>query len=122
MARKGEKLITQVELEARMRAANKRIDSLLDFLVFIFAVGVKDFMFQAGHDEFSGTIGTAKSFPTAFKTGTVPIVVITSTERNCVVTMNGRPTATGFIGYGRLISDGSNYTTEADWLALGVRG
>jgi hypothetical protein len=121
MARKGEKIVTQVELESRMRSENKRIDSILDYLVFISGSKVKNFMIQCGIDEFAGA-GTTKTFPLAFKTGTVPVVVITSIQNARVVVMQGNPTATNFVGYGRLISDGSNYTTLACWIAIGERG
>ncbi len=121
MARKGEKIITQNEVETKVRNINTRIDSILSFLVFIEGVEKKNFMIQCGHDEFAG-LGSAISFPIPFKTGTAPIVVAVSIAQNKVAVLSGAPTATGFSGYGRLISDGSNYTTNAGWIAIGERG
>lgn len=121
MARKGESIITRDELHSRLSLLEKKINSILSFLVFIEAVETKNFLIQGATDEFAGA-GTSIDFPIAFKSGTVPLVLITSQNKECVVGRNAAPTETAFTGYGRYISDGSSATCFATWIAIGERG
>ena len=121
MARKGEKIITQTEMEARLRTLNNKIDGVLSYLVFIGGAGVKNFLIQGKRQTITGGVNTAVTFDVAYKTGTVPIVIGTSENYNCYFGLNGAPTATGFNARSRL-HDGTSTDSTCDWIAIGERG
>jgi hypothetical protein len=121
MARKGEKIVTQIEIETKVRNINEKINGVLSFLVFVEGAEIKNFMFQAATDTFAGT-GTAITFPKPYKTGSTPIVIGVSQDSDYVFVMNAAASAISFTGYGRRISDGANAAIDATWIAVGERG
>lgn len=121
MARKGEKIITETDLNARLRMIEAKLNGILSYIVFVEAAEIKNFLIQGATDQFAGA-GSAITFDIPFKSGTVPLVLITSEDKECVVGRDAAPTATAFTGYGRYISDGSSATCSATWIAIGERG
>jgi hypothetical protein len=121
MARPGEKIVTHTELETRLKLIESKINGVLSFLFFIGGSEVKNFMVQGDVDQFVGA-GTAITFDQPFKVGSLPIVTITSRQKDMVAVMDAAPTAAGFTGYGRYISDGSVADCTAHWIAIGERG
>jgi hypothetical protein len=121
MARPGEKIVTHTELEARLRMLESKINGVLSFLFFIGGSEKKNFMIQ-GNIELMAGAGSAITFDKPYKVGTTPLVLITSRHKDMVAGMDAAPTATGFTGYGRYISDGSVAECDAVWVAIGERG
>lgn len=120
MARKGEKFVTFTELENQLRSTNNRINSILDFVTILGGTRNKNFFIQCGYRAFVAG-GSAVTFTFPFKTGTNPYVVFGPCS-NAVVVMTSQPSATGFTGYGKQISDGTGTTCNACWVAIGERG
>jgi len=122
MARQGEKIVTETDIQSRLHSLQSQIDSILDFLVFQQGSGrKKNFMFQYGVQQFAGT-GTIVTFNQAFKVGTVPTVVGTSRSKFNCFTLDGAPTATQFTGCSKIISDGTGNASYCYWIAIGERG
>lgn len=120
MALKGDKIVTHVELETRLRKIEAKMNGLLSFIVFKATAETKNFMIQTNRESIAGT-GTAVTFANPFKTGTVPVVVGICEGYNYYFALNGAPTATGFTGYSRK-HDGTGGTTTCNWIAIGERG
>jgi hypothetical protein len=121
MAGKGEKVITERDMQQRLRLLEVQINSILAFLVFNNTTGeVKNFMIVK-HRELIAGAGTTVTFLKPFKVGTVPQVIGTSQNYNCYFALDGAPTATGFQGRSRL-HDGTGNNSYCAWIAVGERG
>lgn len=120
MALKGDKIVTHVELENRLRKIEGKMNGLLSFIVFKATAEIKNFMIQTNRETIAGG-GTSVTFAKPFKTGTVPVVVGTSEEYACYFALDGAPTATGFTARSRQY-DGTANDSTCDWIAIGERG
>ena len=121
MARPGERIITNAELENRLAALKSQVDSILSFLVFIDGAEIKNFLIQGEAQVLFAGAGTAITFDQPYKVGTIPIVILSSQNKSCVVGRHAAPTATGFTGYGRGLDD-SSFDVYGSWVAIGERG
>jgi hypothetical protein len=120
MARTGEKLITETELESRLRKLESKINGILSFLVFIGGVEIKNFLIQGKLEQIAGA-GTAVTFAQPYKTATVPLVVGISIAAGFLFCLNAAPIATGFTGYSYR-HDGAAVDSWCIWVAIGERG
>jgi hypothetical protein len=112
MARKGEKLITETELESRLRKVESKLNGVLSFLVFNGGNEIKNFMFQSGAQVFASG-GTAVTFGKPYKLGSTPLVFMTPNTNQTVYA--SVVSATGFTGH-------NTGSASARWIAIGERG
>ena len=120
MARTGEKLITETELESRLRKLESKMNGILSFLVFIGGAEIKNFLIQGKLEQIAGA-GTAVTFAQPYKALTVPLVVGISVAAGHFFCMNAGPTAAGFTGYSYR-HDGVALDSWCIWIAIGERG
>lgn len=112
MAGKGEKIITERDMQARLRQLETQINSVLAFLVFIETSEIKNFMIQGASQVFNSG-GSAVTFTHPYKVGTTPLVFMTpnTNQSNWASPVS----ATGFTGH----NAGSALSR---WIAIGERG
>jgi hypothetical protein len=121
MARKGEKIVNATEFETRLRALENKIKSAAgSFYVLDNSAGAKNNVMIIKFRQSIAGGGTAVTFITAFKTGTVPVVVGSSENVDANFSMNAAATATGFTAYSTK-HDGTALTSDCDWIAIGER-
>jgi hypothetical protein len=74
-------------------------------------------LIQTGREAASTTSVT---FPVAFKSGTEPIVILTSLSTSVIIQLTGTPTATGFVQQGKG-TDGTTQNQDFEWIAIGEK-